>query len=138
MSNCNEGNRPARKLWHKRRPLCVFWAIVITCVLIHFWPQKSVLQQGPKLSKPFAELTQSPCLTYPHALVRCGVRSMEDVDTARESDATLRAHYADVGILRPAMLRSDEMDYASFRQGARIVWTSRPIRVAAGELVLED
>jgi hypothetical protein len=63
---------------------------------------------------------------------------MEDIDAARANDSTLREHYADLGILRPAILQSDEMEYASFRQGNRIVWTAQPIKVAAGELVLED
>jgi hypothetical protein len=83
-------------------------------------------------------MQSSPCLTYPHALVACGVRSMEDVDAARTNDSALREHYADLGILRPAVLRSDEMDYASFRQGNQIVWTAQTVKVAAGELVLED
>ena len=137
MSNCYEGDRAARKLRHRKRNSCVFSAVVITCFLIHFWTQKSVLPEGPKIQTTIADLTH-PCLTYPHALVRCGVWSMEDVDTAREYDATLRAHYADIGILHLAILRSDEMDYASFRQGNQIVWTAQTVKVAAGELVLED
>jgi hypothetical protein len=80
----------------------------------------------------------APCVTWPHALVPCGVHSMSEVEQARDHDALLREHYADLGTLKPAILRSDEYDYASFRQGAGIVWTSRPVLVKTGELVLED
>ena len=83
MSDCYERDRAARKLRHRKRNSCVFSAAVITCFLIHFWTQKSVLPEGPKIQTTIADLTH-PCLTYPHALVRCGVWSMEDVDTARE------------------------------------------------------
>lgn len=113
----------------------VFWAAALT-LTIRLWPGHHIPPNAPQPTAVPA--VQSPCLTYPHSLVACGVRSMDDVDAARANDPTLSEHYADLGILRPVILRADEMEYASFRQGARIVWTAQPVRVAAGELVLED
>jgi hypothetical protein len=97
-----------------------------------------------------------PCLTYPHALVKCGVWSMEDVEASRK-DPLVAEHYRDIGIVRSAVLKADEWDYVSFRGDTpnaepgkylragrdgyvwtSIVWTPRPILIHAGELILED
>jgi hypothetical protein len=78
------------------------------------------------------------CVSYPHALARCGVRSDEELRQVRESEDDLRVHYADVGFVQPAVLKSDERDYVSYRMGSRIVWTSKPLLIRAGEIVLKD
>lgn len=98
-------------------------------------------RERPKPSiiiRPAANIVHvRPCVSYPHALVRCGVWSLEDVEAAR-ADSMVAAHYADIGTVRPAVLKADEWDYASFRQGAQTVWTARPLLIKAGELVLMD
>lgn len=75
---------------------------------------------------------------YPLALVPGGIGSDDDLEAARAADPLLAAHYADVGFLRPAFLIQDRLFYASYRQGSRIVWTSSPIPVRAGESILGD
>jgi hypothetical protein len=81
---------------------------------------------------------------------------MEDVEAARK-DPLVAEHYRDIGIVRSAVLKADEWDYASFwgdtpnaepgkylragRDGyvwTSIVWTSTPLLIHAGELILED
>lgn len=64
---------------------------------------------------------------------------MDDLEVARDSDRMIREHYADIGIVRPAILRSDEMAFVSYRQpGGRIVWTFSRVLIKTGELILED
>jgi hypothetical protein len=89
-------------------------------------------------------------LEYPFSLIPGGVSSDTELEAARSADPILAEHYADVGFLRPAILSHDQLLYASYRQGGRqdgrqdgrqggsIVWTSSPIRVRAGEMVLAD
>jgi hypothetical protein len=81
---------------------------------------------------------------------------MEDVEAARK-DPLVAEHYRDIGIVRSAVLKADEWDYVNFiavspapesgyyltaKDGAyvwvRVVWTSRPLLIHAGELILED
>ena len=78
------------------------------------------------------------CLTYPHALVLCGLSSEEEFERVRASDAQLREHYSEVGFVRPEVLKSDELDYVSYRLGSKIVWTSKRLPIHAGEMVLKD
>lgn len=120
----------------------------------------------PADTEPMATVAR-PCISYPHALVKCGVWSMEDVEAARK-DPLVDEHYHDIGIVRIAVLKADEWDYVSFRQsrirvgssapGDLVIrdsvfecfiadcsslfddaaWTPRPILIKAGELILED
>jgi len=85
-----------------------------------------------------AVVSPAVCLTYPHALVLCGLSSADELERARESDAQLRDHYAEVGFVRPEVLKSDELDYVSYRLGSKIVWTSKRLPIHAGEMVLKD
>jgi hypothetical protein len=78
------------------------------------------------------------CLSYPHALAVCGLGSQEELQQARDNDPKLREHYADVGFVRPEILKADELFYVSYRMGSRIVWTSKPLLVRAGERILKD
>ena len=83
-------------------------------------------------------MSPAVCVSYPHALARCGVKSDDELRAVRESDDELRLHYTDVGFVQPAVLKSDEMDYVSYRMGSRIVWSSKPLLIKAGEVVLTD
>jgi hypothetical protein len=77
------------------------------------------------------------CVSYPHALVRCGVASSEDFEAQRKIPL-LREHYTDVGMVLPAILTTDEWDFASFRKNDGIVWTPVRILVRRGEVVFRD
>jgi hypothetical protein len=116
--------------------ICI-WTVLFAGVFTAFHGR----HQKPRPVAVFSEhptAESAPCVSYPHALVTCGVRSSDDFETARQTGPGLASHYADVGFVRPAVLKSDEWDYASFRQGDRIVWTPQPILVRSGELVLRD
>jgi hypothetical protein len=75
---------------------------------------------------------------YPLSLIPGGLATDAELEAARAADPILADHYADVGFLRTAFLPHDKLLYASYRQGRSIVWTSSPILVRAGELVLAD
>lgn len=79
----------------------------------------------------------APCVTYPHALVPCGVHSMADLEQARHSD-DLREHYRDIGTVHLAVMKTPGMNYVSFRSGNRIAWTEKPLLIPAGEVILTD
>jgi hypothetical protein len=86
-----------------------------------------------------SEPTEAPsiCVSYPHALVRCGVSSSEQFEAER-NDPSLREHYSELGLMQPALLTADEWAYASFRGPTGIVWTPSRILIRAGEYVLRD
>ena len=85
-----------------------------------------------------ALVASAVCLTYPHALIPCGLSSNDELQRARESDGQLEEHYAEVGFVRPEVLKADELDYVSYRLGSKIVWTSKRLLIHAGEKVLKD
>src|SRR5579862_7529013 len=85
----------------------------------------------------YREDSPAVCVSYPHALVRCGVALSEEFE-AQRNDPLLREHYSEVGIVQPVVLTADEWDFASFRGDTGIVWTPTRILIRAGEHVLRD
>ena len=85
----------------------------------------------------YREDSPAVCVSYPHALVRCGVALSEEFE-AQRNDPLLREHYSEVGTVQPVVLTADEWDFASFRGDTGIVWTPTRILIRAGEHVLRD
>ena len=110
-------------------------------VVFAAWVLLREYDQRPENMRPVRSsyLTEAPsiCVSYPHALVRCGIASSEQFEAER-NDPSLREHYSEVGMVQPALLSNDEWAYASFRGPTGIVWTPGRILIRAGEYVLRD
>src|SRR5258708_4337846 len=97
----------------------VWWLIVIVVITgsrlrRHWLPPKQLIADGPMISS----VRNPVCLSYPFAIVSCGLHSMADLEAARSTDSKIRSHYADIGIVHPAILKSDEMSFVTYRQGS--------------------
>jgi hypothetical protein len=114
--------------------------LVISAATEILWiehPRGHIAAPSTEFSADSVEKAPKVCVSYPHALAKCGVASPADFEALRE-DPTLRLHYSDVGMVQPAALTADEWDFASFRGDSGIVWTPTRILVRAGELVFRD
>jgi hypothetical protein len=76
---------------------------------------------------------------YRHAVVKNGVYSSREAQSAVRSDAVVRAHYSDIQApkLRPISSPGKPM-FVSYRRGDRVYWTSHRVRVPEGESLLTD
>src|ERR1700688_3084262 len=115
----------------------VFIASTVVAVLTIWPPPPTHRPVATDIFSDRIEKTPGICLSYPHALAKCGVASSADFETLRD-DPFLREHYSEVGMVHPAVLTADEWDFASFRGKNGIVWTPTRILVRAGELVFRD
>lgn len=88
---------------------------------------------------PAADSTDSRPF-YRHSVVRGGVYSDTEAQTAAGRDGVVRTHYRDVNLrkLTPVVLDRSVDRYVSFRRNDRIYWTSRRMRVPKGEILLSD
>ena len=79
---------------------------------------------------------------YPYSVIRGGAYSAGEFEAALRTDPVVAAHYAvfDRGRIR-MIAREPEQPasvYVSYRQGNRIYWTRRKVRLAAEETLLTD
>ena len=88
---------------------------------------------------PVAVSTESRPV-YRHSVVRGGVYSDAEAQTAAGRDGVVRTHYRDVNLrkLTPVVLDRSVDRYVSFRRNDRIYWSSRRMRVPKGEVLLSD
>lgn len=75
---------------------------------------------------------------YPYSLVPGGVTSETEFEAVRDKDELLDKHYGDIGFLHNTASAGDQLLYASYRKRGHIYWTRTPVRVHAGEALLED
>ncbi|MDQ2944820.1 MAG: PEP-CTERM sorting domain-containing protein [Acidobacteriota bacterium] len=77
---------------------------------------------------------------YPFSIVPGGVVSREELKAAMKSDPMVAVHYAAVNVdrLRPVTLKQDLAAYVSFRMHGQVFWTSRKVRLAKGERLLQS
>jgi hypothetical protein len=77
---------------------------------------------------------------YPYSVVPGGVESASEVRAAMARDATVAAHYASIKVtaLRPSRQVGDIRRYVSYRMNGKIYWTSKPVTIRNGELLLTD
>lgn len=77
---------------------------------------------------------------YPYSVVPGGVQSPEDLSQAAARDKVVAAHYAGFDFKRARVieLKQAQLMYLSYRMHDRIYWTSKRIRLHAGEKVISD
>jgi hypothetical protein len=73
-------------------------------------------------------------------VIRGGAYSAAELDAALRADPTAAAHYAGFDRSRTRIARASASTavYVSYRQGNRIYWTRRKVRLAANEALLTD
>src|SRR5205823_6610337 len=78
--------------------------------------------------------------TYPYSVVPGGVYSLAELRAAIQKDALVREHYADFNLRSGQLIKliDDRYEYASFRLGSRIFWTTKKLRIPKGEVLLTD
>ncbi len=76
---------------------------------------------------------------YPFSIVPGGVGSREELKTAMQKDPLVARHDASVDVdgLKPVTLRQNLAAYVSFRKHGQVYWTSRKVRLAKGERLLQ-
>ncbi len=77
---------------------------------------------------------------YPYSVVPGGVRSPEELAEAAAHDKVVAAHYAGFDFKRARVieLKQAQLMYLSYRMHDKIYWTSKRIRLHAGEKVISD
>jgi hypothetical protein len=83
---------------------------------------------------------ESPREVYPYSLVPGGVRSAAELRAVFERDPVLASHYRDFDFRHARLMRlaADETVYVSYRIAGKIYWTTRQVRLHAGEMVITD
>ena len=76
---------------------------------------------------------------YPYSVVPGGVQSKQELLAAIHRDSVVARHYSgiDVGALREIRLDRESSAYVSFRLHERVYWTSRKVKLAAGETIFQ-
>jgi len=77
---------------------------------------------------------------YPYSLVPVGVRSARELRAVFDHDPVLKAHYRNFDFNRARLVRllGDRTVYVSYRIGNKIYWTTKLVRLHAGEMLLTD
>ena len=87
-----------------------------------------------------AAVGRPPRAIYPYSVIRGGAYSVGELNAALRADPVAAAHYAvfDRTHMRIARAPESAAFYVSYRQGDRIYWTRRKVRLAAEEALLTD
>jgi hypothetical protein len=77
---------------------------------------------------------------YPYSVVPGGVESPEELQQAAAHDRVVAQHYAGFDFKRARVieLKQSQLMYLSYRMRDKIYWTSKRIRLRAGEKVISD
>ena len=77
---------------------------------------------------------------YPYSVVPGGVQNPAELEAAMAKDPVVAGHYRDIVAARMLATRLNAaLDvYASYRTAHSVRWTSHPIRLPIGELILSD
>lgn len=88
---------------------------------------------------PVLSLSRSKTV-YPFSVVAGGVESAAEVRAAMKDDPKVAAHYAAIKLaeLRPVKQVGDVRRHVSYRMDGAIYWTSKPVTIKDGELLLTD
>ena len=83
---------------------------------------------------------QTKGAVYPYSVVPGGVQSPEDLEQAAAHDKVVAAHYAGFDFKRARVieLKQAQLMYLSYRMRDKIYWTSKRIKLHAGEKVISD
>lgn len=114
------------------------------------WPELEVLREPkhalgpalPSVSDQSRRLVsdRSTRLIYAYSIVPGGVTGAEEARRAVASDPVVGEHYRglDLARLRLTTLDAEKLAYVSFRKGDQVYWTTKKVRLPAGETVLTD
>lgn len=77
---------------------------------------------------------------YPYSVIPGGVYSPRELGNSVAHDAVIASHYTGFDIVHAVLLRTTAsmLRYVSYRKGDHVAWTSRPLRIPKGELLLSD
>ena len=87
-----------------------------------------------------AAATVRPRPVFRHSVVDGGVYSAEELSDAARRDPVVGRHYQVImaGNVRTEIVAAERLAYMSYRRGNQIYWTSRKVRLPAGETILTD
>jgi len=87
-----------------------------------------------------AAIGRPPRAIYPLSVIRGGAYSAGELNAALRADPVAAAHYAVFDRTHVSLAKAPEPAafYVSYRQGDRIYWTRRRVRLAAEEALLTD
>jgi hypothetical protein len=77
---------------------------------------------------------------YPYSVIPGGVVDAQEVTDTIAHDPVARAHYAGIHAERLWATRANEsmLAYVSYRKDDSVYWTTHPVRIAEGEIILTD
>lgn len=77
---------------------------------------------------------------YPYSIIPGGVVSAAELRSAVAHDPVVAAHYAafDLANARVVQVKEARSVYISYRRGDDVFWTSKKLRLAAGETLITD
>ena len=92
------------------------------------------------VNKKSARMARNGRTHYPYSVVSGGVTTAAELVEASQNDPVVKAHYTgiDAGRLKPTPLGEDRKAYVSYRVQNEVFWTSKPVNLRKGELVLTD
>lgn len=105
--------------------------------------RRSSEKQAPKASPvrpaPVRQTAARVRPVYPYSIVPGGIGSTAELQRAILTDALVAAHYSRVQVqaLKPVKLEHDLKAYVSFRMHGKVYWTSRKVKLSAGETVFD-
>jgi hypothetical protein len=116
-------------------------AVVVTAALGIGWISKNERETPQFAPQPGVQVVRidPPRPIFRHSVIPGGVRNATELAKRLEADPIAAAHYKDIepARLKPASLTRDQIAYVSYRRDDRIYWTSKPVRLPEGELVLQ-
>lgn len=128
----------------RHKYVILFWATVATVTVVNFsLPKNPQYRMAVEVCQNCdGNFAPTPSrLAWPHAVVKYGVRSVEEVRAAVIADFSVNMHYGrdcqiEIESLHPAVLKVKESLWASYRSGALFKSTLLPRE--AGETILID
>ncbi len=93
-------------------------------------------EKGAKVS-PLARALRP---NYPYSIIPGGAYSPAELRAAIDRDALVREHYRgfDLNKLKLVRLTEDHYSFVSFRKNNRFFWTSKRLKIPAGEILLTN
>lgn len=136
----------------RRLPFRLLALLLLTGAAALYWkwpalevlrePKHALRQAPPSVSDQSRRLfsDRSTRLIYAYSVVPGGVTGAEEAQRAVAGDPVVGEHYRglDLAHLRVTALETEKLAYVSFRKGDQVYWTTRKVRLPAGETVLTD
>jgi hypothetical protein len=148
-----------REIATRRRPAglvdrrrLVGWSLLSVCLAAAVWAVVPAARRrgsaGPGTAGPddpavaagLERAAESRLVVYPYSVIPGGAHNPSELRRAMARDPIVREHYADFDVARTRTVRleHDEVAYVSYRWHNRVFWTSRPLKLPHGEVLLTD